>query len=255
MRIALWREYFSDAHPENALKTVQYIMAARRENRTHAGVAMLALGRLIQSDPALVRKALLGAAAVAQDADVLSLLTQMEPVKIAHRTQLRAPALNTDRDTTLGERRSWARSQDRDVLTRLLLDPDPGVIQNLLTNPRLLERDVLRIASAQPVSSEVLKVVFESDKWGQRKAIQAALIQNPYTPPELGRSLLELLDEVDLKSVLNARQIHSDLREGARDKLRTRRQTHNDAVQVLEDEWVSELLARRHDESGGDEGT
>ena len=34
-------------------------------------------------------------------------------------------ALKHDREITLGERRSWARSRDRDVLTRLR-GPDPG---------------------------------------------------------------------------------------------------------------------------------
>ena len=42
------------------------------------------------------------------------------------------------------------------------MDPDPVVIRNLLKNPRLLERDVLRIASAQPVAADVISEIFEA---------------------------------------------------------------------------------------------
>ena len=39
------------------------------------------------------------------------------------------------RELTLGHRKSLARSMDRDVLLRLLRDPEAAVVRNLLENP------------------------------------------------------------------------------------------------------------------------
>jgi hypothetical protein len=43
------------------------------------------------------------------------------------------------RPLTLGERKSLARSWDRNVLTRLLIDPNHDVVALLLQNPRITE--------------------------------------------------------------------------------------------------------------------
>ena len=255
MRIALWREYFTHQHPDDALRLVQHILAAQRVHHPHASPALLALARLIQEDADIVQKALLSAAIVAQDDEVVQLLSQWKPVRVAHRTQLRPPALKHDREITLGERRSWARSRDRDVLTRLLMDPDPVVIRNLLKNPRLLERDVLRIASAQPVAAEVLSEIFRSDHWCGRPSVQLALLQNPYTPPDLARSLLELLDSVGLKSLVDATQIHPALRRAARIRLAEQAGPRTVPGNPYDDAWVAELLESRVEDGQGDNDT
>lgn len=51
---------------------------------------------------------------------------------------------------TLGERRAMAKGLKKDSLVRLLSDPDPLVIGNLLNNPRITEKEVVRIASKRP---------------------------------------------------------------------------------------------------------
>jgi hypothetical protein len=55
---------------------------------------------------------------------------------------------------TLGERKSLARAPNKKrLLDKLLHDQDPTVIANLINNPRLTERDILKIASKRPTRS------------------------------------------------------------------------------------------------------
>src|SRR5574341_1395571 len=54
----------------------------------------------------------------------------------------------------LGVRKSLARGQVKRFLDRLIFDQDPSVIANLLLNPRLTEKEVLRIASRRPCKPE-----------------------------------------------------------------------------------------------------
>ncbi len=108
---------------------------------------------------------------------------------------------------TLGERKFMARGHDRNRLERLLLDPDPAVVHNLLRNPNVLEKDVVRLASRRPVRAEVLREVHTS-RWGTRYAIRKALVCNPYTPTELSLKLVAFLLRRDLKMVARDGTLH-----------------------------------------------
>ena len=54
------------------------------------------------------------------------------------------------RALTLGERRALSRSRDIDMLVRLAHDQDTRVVQGLLQNPRITEREAVMIASRRP---------------------------------------------------------------------------------------------------------
>ena len=151
---------FSQHHPDENLELVKFALQARSQGH-HAGVvAMMAFSRLVLDHRALIQRRLLPAAVVQNTTAVLELVVQRGPLKSVEVSSVRVPRIMPDRDLTLGERRTLARSADRNVLTRLLTDPDPGVISILLGNPKVLERDVLRIASGQPNLAEVLSEVF-----------------------------------------------------------------------------------------------
>ena len=244
MRVALWAEYFSQHHPDENLELVKFALQARSQGH-HAGVvAMMAFSRLVLDHRALIQRRLLPAAVVQNTTAVLELVVQRGPLKSVEVSSVRVPRIMPDRDLTLGERRTLARSADRNVLTRLLTDPDPGVISILLGNPKVLERDVLRIASGQPNLAEVLSEVFGSDRWCRRRSIQLALLQNPYMPRDLSRNLLELMDETGLREVLQARSIDATIRDAAQARLRPTMNSPIDVAEVKND-WVVELLDRR----------
>ncbi len=113
---------------------------------------------------------------------------------------------------TLGERRALAKRNDKDTIDRLLSDPDPMVIRNLLSNPRVTEAEVVKIASKRPNSAEILKLVATHQKWSRRYPVIKAIVLNPYTPPRIATGLLEFLLAQDLKAVSEDRTLHPQVK-------------------------------------------
>ena len=113
---------------------------------------------------------------------------------------------------TLGHRRSLSKGFKKDTLDRLLSDPDPVVISNLLDNPRLTERDVLKIASKRPNSAAILKLVAVHRVWSKRQAVKRAVAMNPYTPPRTALGLLDSMLTQELAGVAADLTLHAQVR-------------------------------------------
>lgn len=116
---------------------------------------------------------------------------------------------------TLGERRALSKTNLKDNLDRLLSDPDPVVIGNILDNPRITEREVLKIASKRPGSPEILRLVGAHRVWSRRYAVQKAVVLNPYSPPRIAIALLEFLRTPDLAAVAVDATLHPQVRMAA----------------------------------------
>lgn len=116
---------------------------------------------------------------------------------------------------TLGERRSLSKSNLKQNLEMLLSDPDPIVVTNLLNNPRITEREVLKVASKRPNSGQILKLLALHGKWSKRYAVAKAVILNPYTPPRISIALLEKMLTQDLKAIAEDGTIHPEVRAAA----------------------------------------
>jgi len=123
---------------------------------------------------------------------------------------------NEHLDLPLGVRRSAARTRDRNTLDRLVHDRDHRVIQLLLDNPRLVERDAVRIAAMRPQRPEVLSVVARHRRWSSRYPVRKALACNPYTPAPVARKLLPTLLRQDLRFAVESGALGPELREEAR---------------------------------------
>jgi hypothetical protein len=105
---------------------------------------------------------------------------------------------------TLGERRYLARGATPGMIEKLLIDPDPAVIHNLLNHPRLKEQEVVRICAKTPNHPDVMREVFRHPKWFARYPVKKALLNNPATPPRLVVLLLTYLSRQDLKELLRS---------------------------------------------------
>lgn len=108
---------------------------------------------------------------------------------------------------TLGRRKFLARGRDRANLERLLLDGDPSVVRNLLANPRLVERDVVRLAARRPARDVIQRELYAS-RWSGRYSVRLALICNPYTPTDISIKLAGFLLRKDLVMVKNDQSLH-----------------------------------------------
>ena len=101
----------------------------------------------------------------------------------------------------LGVRRSLARRSDIGLIERLLGDPDPAVVANLLNNPRITEVEVVHMAARTPVREEVLCAIARHRRWGFRYGVRVALAHNPGPPTGVALGLLHLLLDQELRRV------------------------------------------------------
>jgi hypothetical protein len=119
-------------------------------------------------------------------------------------SRLEAPAPPLPRalaKVPLGMRRSMARRGDIDLLERLLGDPDPAVVANLLNNPRITETEVVRMAARWPVREEVLSAIARHPRWSSVPRVRLTLAHNPSTPTAITLGLLHLLLVQDLRAI------------------------------------------------------
>ncbi|HXI10309.1 MAG TPA: hypothetical protein VNK06_05835 [Thermodesulfobacteriota bacterium] len=116
---------------------------------------------------------------------------------------------------TLGERRTLSKGLIRDKLARLLADPDPMVVRNLLDNPRITEKDVLKIASKRPGSARILKTIAVHRVWSRRYDVIKALVSNPYALPRVTIALLDALLTQDLKAIAGDGSLHPEVTRSA----------------------------------------
>lgn len=144
------------------------------------------------------------------------------PASQAPTDEGRIPDYGVGRPLTLGERKALARRPTRQVLEKLLADPDPSVIRLLLNNPKVIEDDVVRLAARRPNRPDVLAEIAKSPRWAHRRRVRMALILNPSTPAEIAVPLVGLLMRSELRLVQSSTDVAPIVRTTARDLL-TRR--------------------------------
>jgi hypothetical protein len=132
----------------------------------------------------------------------------------------RVPDYGKGRVLTLGERKALARKPSRKMFDKLLLDPDPSVIHNLLTNPLTTEDDVVRLAARRPLRVEVIEAIMRHNRWNIRRRVRLALVLNPYTPARIGVPLVGLLLRPELRMTVDGPETSEQVRLAARTRLR-----------------------------------
>lgn len=183
--------------------------------------AMLAcadwLVRLRLEDDYVRFQSLYEAASLSERTGVLMLLRDPPPHRqLKKGVSLPEVRLPAGREITLGERRSMARGHDRVFLERLLLDPSPLVIRNLLHNPNLRVQDVLTVATRRPSTPELALEVALNTRWFKLHKIREALVQNPYSSTGLSLRLLPTLRVQTLRRIRNAGDLHPAVHDTAR---------------------------------------
>jgi hypothetical protein len=134
------------------------------------------------------------------------------PREIPEPEEDRIPDYGRGRPLTLGERKSLARKPDRKMTERLLRDPHPDVIRQLLANPKLTEDDVLSLASRRPCRPDVLQEIARTPRWAHRPRVRMALVLNPDTPLDVTAPLVGLLIRQELRLVATSTTVAPALR-------------------------------------------
>ncbi len=123
---------------------------------------------------------------------------------------------------TLGQRRSMSKGWQKSTLARLLSDPDPVVITNILNNTKTTTTDVLKIASKRPNSAKILNIIAIHRRWATNYNVKKALVMNPYMLPAVSVALLSSMLGADLKKISRDKTLHPQLSLTARDMLELR---------------------------------
>jgi hypothetical protein len=114
-------------------------------------------------------------------------------------------------DISVGERRMMARKADSEMIDRLVFDPEPLVIENLLENPDLTLRQVLKIASRRPTKPNLLERLVAHHGWFGRQRLRKALVMNPYNDTGLSLKLLPTVGIEALRRVRYGSDVHEIL--------------------------------------------
>lgn len=115
--------------------------------------------------------------------------------------EARVPDYGRGRPLTLGERRALARRPDRKEFDKLLRDPHPMVMTNLLGNPRLTAEDLVRVCARRSTPREILSAIARHPRWSRERRVRLALILNPRTPEEIAVPFVSLLTRSELRIV------------------------------------------------------
>jgi len=126
------------------------------------------------------------------------------------------PDFGKGRALSLGERKSLARTHDRDLLARVIRDPSPEVIRILLGNPTLTQDLVVRLCARRPVSGDVLRQVFRHTRWVVRYPVRRAMARNPFCPIDIALQLVAHLTGPDARQIVASPELSMPVREACR---------------------------------------
>ena len=120
------------------------------------------------------------------------------------------------KETSLGMRKALARKPDFKLISRIAQDQDYRVIEILLNNPRLTERDVVRIGATRPTSPKVLEKIYDHPRWICRYAIKKVIVLNPHSPLSMSMKLLTFMRFEDLNHIVSRPDLNAALVQEAR---------------------------------------
>jgi hypothetical protein len=217
MRQASMRETLEALDDDSAARLCSELVR-RGPDGAPFDVALLALTAVLDANALGYERhaALYAAARALDDAQLGRLLLSSQPPPPGTPRPAEMPG---GRALTLGERKSMARGRRREILDRLLRDPDESVLAILLGNPRITEADVVRLAARRPTTAGAQRCILHNERFIARYNVKRALVLNPYTPSDLSARLVVLLTRPDQHVVANDSSLAGTVRDAAREAL------------------------------------
>lgn len=221
MRVAKLAELVAAASPAEAAWLLDGLATAGRAGGPPFDVSLLAAVDLFDEErlPHDLRRAIVEAAEAHGLHACLDLVLSQREIADEQGAEPR-PLVPGTRPLTLGERKSLARSWDRTVLQRLLVDPHADVVRLLLSNPHVTEDDILRIATARHATAAVLGLVLRSRRFGMAPRVRRALVRNPRLPLATALRLVGLLNRQELQEIARDPHLPPRLAVAVRRRLR-----------------------------------
>jgi len=220
MRRRVLAEFIAQSPADTVVETLLQLLVASRVQPTPSIEKAVELLTPVLSDTDVisypVRCDIYEAAKRAGCDEIACLMFQLDPDDPSDEAAAPRPLTPRGRPLSLGERKSLARGQRRDALMALMRDPHADVIEILLDNPHVTERDVVTAASRRPAPAGTLETIARSDKWLARYGVRRALVRNPGTPQHLSLRIVASLSTPDVKSIAADTKLADGLRAQAR---------------------------------------
>ena len=222
MRVGLVCERIEQMPDDEAVRFLGEAFGRASAGDADAQLVFLAVGWALFDPRIAPRRPQLGSAARSAELHhVADFVTPPVDEEASERTR-RIPDFGRGRPLTLGERKSLARTSDRNLIQRVVRDPHPDVVRILLGNPTLTEEDVVRICAARPNDPEVLQTVYLHRRWVVRYRPRNAILRNPDTPLDTALLLVPLLRKPELKEAATSSELAPVVRLGCRRVLELR---------------------------------
>jgi hypothetical protein len=225
LRVEWLRDYLSSSPPRDVAFELERVCEASERSDPHAREAVLALAMLFARSAEETFVARLRTHAETLHLLSLGRLLRRAPSptrSVPPPNQAPIPDYGHGRELTVGERRSLARAPTRRAFEKLLSDPHPLVIRQLLENPRLTEDDVVRIAARRPVRPEAVLAIARAERWLKRPRVRLAILLNPGSPPSVAMPLLAACTRSELVEIVHGADTSKVLRAIARELLARR---------------------------------
>ena len=116
---------------------------------------------------------------------------------------------------THGEKIALARRAHRTIFRVLVGTGDGRVLSALLNNPRLVENDILVMLNTSEPPQEFFRELAGHSKWGSYLGVRRALVECPHTPLPIALSVLVQLPVIELREVLDRRNLPHGVRDAA----------------------------------------
>lgn len=116
------------------------------------------------------------------------------PLSAEEERSFPVPNYGSERQLTLGERRSLASKPNRKLIEMAVKDPHPMVVSKLLDNPKVTENDAVFIAARRPAPPAALIELAMHPRFRTSKRTARALINNPALPAHVALSLVPFMD-------------------------------------------------------------
>jgi hypothetical protein len=149
------------------------------------------------------------------------------PLVDADQTVYDEPATEEDKTSmlqklasmTVPEKVKAAMKGTREMRSVLIRDPNKLVSLSVLSCPRVTETEIESFARMGSVSEDVLRTIGQTRAWVKSYNIVMALVKNAKTPVAMSLTMLNRLNEADVRRISIDRNVTEALRIAARRKL------------------------------------
>lgn len=117
------------------------------------------------------------------------------------------------------ERVKAAMKGSREMRTVLVRDPNKMVALAVLSSPKMTESEIESIARMTSVAEDVLRVIGQTRAWIKNYGVVTSLVKNSKTPLAISLTLMNRLNETDMRRLSIDRNVPEPLRIAARKRL------------------------------------